>query len=185
MIHDIGDSMSIQWYVLRSKPRKETSLYQYAVTCGHDVYCPEIPAHPVNPRAAKVKPYFPGYMFVRTCLSLVGESTFRWMPFSQGLVHIGGEPTPVPDFVVTAIRQRIDQIWTSGPESAERFRRGDRVLISEGAFAGYEGIFDGRLSGHDRVRILLRLLNDRFVGLEVSERNLELFQGTGIEAPHG
>ena len=165
--------MSISWYVLRSKPRKESSLCQFARSQGHEIFYPEIPAHPVNPRASTVKPYFPGYLFVRTRLREVGESTFRWMPFSQGLVYVGGEPASVPELVVAAVRQRVDQIWSAGGSAPERFRRGERVVICEGAFAGYEGIFDERLPGKERARILLKMIHDRFVTMEVEEAALE------------
>jgi transcriptional antiterminator RfaH len=35
------------------------------------------------------------------------------------------------------------------------------VLISDGPFAGYEAIFDARISGSERVRVLLQLLNNQ------------------------
>jgi transcriptional antiterminator RfaH len=40
-------------------------------------------------------------------------------------------------------------------------RRGDIVVLRSGVFAGYEAIFDARLPGHERVRVLLNLLEDR------------------------
>ena len=178
-------SLSISWYVLRSKPRKESSLCQFARSQGHEIFYPEIPAHPVNPRALTVKPYFPGYLFVRTRLREVGESTFRWMPFSQGLVYVGGEPASVPDWVVEAVRWRVVELWSNGHEPPERFRRGERVIIAEGAFAGYEAIFDERLPGKERARILLKMVHDRFVMMEIEEKSLEpveRLRWTGSEA---
>jgi len=35
------------------------------------------------------------------------------------------------------------------------------VVISDGPFAGYEAIFDTRLPGSERVRVLLQLLNSQ------------------------
>jgi transcriptional antiterminator RfaH len=35
---------------------------------------------PVNPRARKTRPYFPGYLFVQADLAAVGLVEFRWMP---------------------------------------------------------------------------------------------------------
>jgi len=46
-------------------------------------------------------------------------------------------------------------------------RKGDNVAIHDGAFAGYEGIFDVQLSGTDRVRILLSLLDNRLIPVEM------------------
>lgn len=165
--------MSENWYVLRSKPRRETALFRYARSHGHEIFYPSIPVNPVNPRASKIRPYFPGYMFLRADLSVVGRSTFQWMPFSHGLVHIGGEPAIVADPIVGAIRQRIGEIWEQGGLSYEKFKHGDWVQIRSGSFEGYQGIFDEKLPGTQRARILLKMLNDRFVPMEVDSDLLE------------
>jgi hypothetical protein len=42
-------------------------------------------------------------------------------------------------------------------------------MISDGPFAGYEAIFDARVPGSERVRVLLQLLNSqRQVPLELT-----------------
>jgi transcription antitermination factor NusG len=168
--------MSRDWYVLRSKPRKERSLEHIARANGHEVFYPTIPVEPVNPRAAKIKPYFPGYMFLHTSLTEVGETTFRWMPFSNGLVRLGGEPAKVAEAVVRVIQRRVQDLWECGPvcTAAEKFQHGDPVIVARGLFAGYEGLFDLRLSGHDRVRVLLKMVHDRFMPAELNVEDLEL-----------
>lgn len=155
------------WYVLRSKPRKEASLARYARWAGHNVFLPLIPAKPVNPRASRVSPFFPGYLFVRADLPLVGDSAFRWMPLSRGLVHVGGEPAPVGDRLIEAIQKRVKHIWSEGSVGAQNLKRGDRVVVQGGVFEGYEGIFDASLSGGERARILLRWLSDRYLPVEL------------------
>jgi transcriptional antiterminator RfaH len=174
---DGSTGMAENWYVLRSKPRRESALFRYAHSHGHEIFYPSIPVNPVNPRASKIRPYFPGYMFLRTDLSVVGRSTFQWMPFSHGLVHIGGEPARVPDPIVGAIRERIGEIWEQGGLSYEKFKRGDWVMIRSGAFEGYRGILDDTLPGSKRVRILLKMLSDRFVPMEMDVDLLETVDG--------
>lgn len=159
--------MSERWYVLRSKPRREEALSRYARMSGHEVFYPTIPVKPVNPRASRIRPYFPGYLFVRTDLEAVGESTFRWMPFSHGMVTFGGEAADVQDHAVRAIRVRVDEIWEAGGLKLEGLVEGDRVVITDGMFEGYEGIFDTQISGNERARILLRMMSRRFVPVEV------------------
>lgn len=162
------------WYVLRSKPRKENSLLKYARSEGYKTYYPTLPAHPVNPRASKVKPYFPGYLFLQTDLAEVGESTFRWMPFSQGLVRIGGEPARLAGEVVQAIRARVEQIWQRGGQPFEsRFQAGDQVQVTEGPFEGYRGIFDENLPGKARARVLLQMIHDRHLPVDLPESDLD------------
>jgi transcription antitermination factor NusG len=162
-----------RWYVLRSKPRKEATLFRFAQQHGHRVFYPRIPVKPVNPRASKVRPYFPGYMFVYTDLETVGESTFRWMPFSGGLVHVGGSPADVAEMTVAAIRTRIAEIWEAGGLKFDGLKKGEKVLVREGMFEGYEGIFDATLSGRQRVRVFLKMLNDRFVPVELDAGTIE------------
>jgi transcription antitermination factor NusG len=47
------------------------------------------------------------------------------------------------------------------------------VAIHAGPFAGYEAIFDLRLSGSDRVRVLLKMLNNRNLPVELDSKQIE------------
>jgi transcription antitermination factor NusG len=164
------EAVQEHWYVLRSKPNKETALARYGRQHGFNIFYPTIPYQPVNPRAKRVRAYFPGYMFLRADLRNLGLSPVTWMPFSSGVVQVGGEAAAVPDLVVRAISTRIAEIWEAGGMKFEGLKPGDRVIIREGMFEGYEAIFDARLPGTERVRVLLRMLNNRFVPLEVEAR---------------
>jgi transcriptional antiterminator RfaH len=163
----------MHWYVLRSKPWKEAALSQFARSAGHEIYYPSIPVKPVNPRARKIVPYFPGYLFVRTQVDEAGRSAFHWMPFSQGLVCVGGEPAPVSDLIVRSIKTRVAEIWQSKGLVVKEFETGDRVIVRDGMFEGYRGIFDTYLSGNERARILIEMLNARFVPLEIDIKQVE------------
>ena len=55
----------------------------------------------------------------------------------------------------------------------DRFHRGEAVIVRERAFEGYRGLFDARLPGTERVRILLKMLNDRYVPVEIDLGSLE------------
>ena len=160
--------MTDLWYAMRSKPRKEDFLW--AQLRAHDIECfyPRTRVKTVNPRARKVRPYFPGYVFVCADLEKVGLSTLQWMPGAGGLVAFGGQPASVPENLIHAIRKRVEEINTAGGEARAGFKRGDPVVIREGPFAGYEAIFDARVSGDERVRVLLNLLNRPKFPLELS-----------------
>jgi transcription antitermination factor NusG len=153
--------MSSHWYVLRSKPRKEEVLWRQVRTRGHEIFFPRLRVNPVNPRSRKLRPYFPGYMFVRVDIEEVGLSTFQWMPHAIGLVCFGGEPATVPENLVHAIKRRVEEIAEAGGELLDGLKQGDKVRIDEGPFAGYEAIFDARISGTERVRVLLKILTDQ------------------------
>ncbi len=159
--------MGACWYVLRSKARKEDAVFAQARQHGLEVFYPRLRVNPVNPRSRKVRPYFPGYMFVHVDLEEVGISTLQWMPHSLGLVQFGGEPATVPDSMIQAIRKRTEEIAEAGGELFLDVAPGDAVRIQEGPFAGYDAIFDARLPGTERVRVLLQFLNDRQVSVEL------------------
>jgi transcriptional antiterminator RfaH len=165
--------MDAQWYVLRSKPHKEDALWQHARSQGYEIFYPRIPVKTVNPRARKVAPYFPGYMFVRVAIQQVGVSIFQWMPHAHGLICFDSAPASVPDELVEAIRARVYAIAEAGGELFLQLQRGDALRIKSGPFAGYEAIFDERLSGGERVRVLLQMLGDRQVPLELSQAQIE------------
>ncbi len=158
---------------MRGKPRKERALARYTRSKNHEVFFPTIPGEPVNPRASRVRPNSPSYMFVHADFDRVGESAFHWMPLSQGLVHIGGESAPVAEGIIRALRKQVNQIQEAGGLHKGWFRHGNLILVKEGAFQGYEGIFDVRLSGGERSRILLRMAHERYVPVHVGTRLID------------
>jgi transcription antitermination factor NusG len=153
--------MAQQWYALRSKPRKEEVVWRQVRLQGFDAFFPRLRVNPVNPRSSKFRPYFPGYLFVFADLDEVGISVFQWMPHSIGLVSFGGEPANVPENLIFTLRKRTEEISAAGGEVFEGLKPGDIVKISEGPFRGFEAIFDARLPGSERVRVLLELLGSQ------------------------
>ncbi|OGO13941.1 MAG: hypothetical protein A2Z66_00365 [Chloroflexi bacterium RBG_13_66_10] len=165
--------MDASWYALRSKSREEDALWHHARQQGFTVFYPRLRVKPVNPRARKVRPYFPGYMFVLADLASVGSATFRWMPHSLGLVSFGDEAATVPDPLISAIQKRVESAGEAEEKFLQGLRQGDRVWIKDGPLAGYWAIFNTRLPGRDRVRVLLEMLNDRRVPVELSADLIE------------
>jgi transcriptional antiterminator RfaH len=165
---------TVPWYALRSKSREEDALWFHARQQGFNVFYPRLRVKPVNPRSRRVLPYFPGYMFVQADLATVGSATFRWMPHSLGLVTFGDEPASVPDALISAIQKRAEAASQAEESFLQSLRRGDRVWIKDGPLAGYWAIFNTRLPGKDRVRVLLEMLNDRRMPVELSATLLEL-----------
>lgn len=159
--------MAAFWYVLHSKPHKEELLAEQLELRRIETFYPKIRVQVVNPRACKVRPYFPGYLFTRLDLEKVGWSALLYVPGSTGLIAFGGEPALVPDGLIHAIRQRVDEINSAGGELFDALRSGETVLVHSGPFAGYEAIFDVRLSGTERVRVLLKLLRNRQLPVEL------------------
>jgi transcriptional antiterminator RfaH len=177
--------MSVHWYALRSKPRKEEILWRQASLRGFDVFYPRIKVQPVNHRARKLRPYFPGYMFVRADLKEVGLSAFNSMPYAVGLVSFGGEPAPVSESLVHALNRRLLEIAHTGGELFDGLKRGDPVWIQDGPFAGYQALFDARLPGDERVRVLMKMISDRYVPVELKAANIAKAKRSLASPDHG
>jgi transcription antitermination factor NusG len=91
-----------------------------------------------------------------------------------GLVCFGDEPAIVPDNLIYEISRRVDEIAAAGGELFDGLSQGDQVMISDGPFSGYEAIFDVRIPGSERVRVLLQLLNSqRQVPVELDSGQIE------------
>jgi transcriptional antiterminator RfaH len=127
----------------------------------------------VNPRARKLRPYFPGYLFVNVDWEQDGFSALRWVPGAIGWVEFGGQPAWVPDALVHAIQRKVAAINEAGAKKRNGLQPGEQVVVLEGPFAGYEAIFDDHASGEERVRVLLTLISKRQLLLELPLSQIE------------
>lgn len=166
------------WYVLRSKPRKEEALFEFASQKGYKVYFPKLNVDPVNPRSRHIVPLFPGYMFVKVDLEDVGVSTFKWMPFSLGLVRFGSTPGSVPEGMVNAIRRRLDEQNSRKAENGSKFQQGDRLRVKDGPFEGFEALFERSTTGQGRVQVLMKLLNGKWAKTELDASSVKKWEET-------
>lgn len=174
--------MTGKWYVIRSKPRRERFVHDQLSGDGLEVFFPAVKVHPVNPRSARERAYFPGYLFVHLDLAAVGVNRLRWLPAAVGLLEFGGEPAIVPDPLIVQLKRRIASIQAAGGLVFADLNPGDPVKITSGPFAGYEAIFDLRLKGADRVRVLLELLR-RQVPLELDAGSIRKAKASELGRP--
>jgi transcriptional antiterminator RfaH len=164
--------MAASWYVIRSKANKEDFLAKQLSAYGIEVFYPCIRVKPVNPRARKLKAFFPGYLFVHVDLKTVNSSTLHWMPGAVNLVSFDGTPASVPDALIGAVERKVEQMNASQEGRLKGLKPGDVVTIETGAFAGYEAIFDGHITGRERVRVLLDFLEKRQIPIQLREQKI-------------
>ena len=159
------------WYVLNVKPNMERVVAKH-LDQREDVivFFPAIRVTPKNPRAAKIRPYFPGYLFVSLDLEELGSDALRWTPGTRGLVSFGGEPATVPEQFVQKLKKHLVERASMSQPEALRFNQGDQIRIVSGPLEGYKALFDMHLADRDRVQVLLTYLSDQFrrVKLDVS-----------------
>lgn len=162
-----------EWYAIQTKPHKEFfACNTLSSTAGVQTYLPTLHVKPVNPRARKTRPFFPGYLFVLFDLAQVGLLSIRWSPGVVRVLSYGDKPISIPEPTIEEIRHRVAEVQLEDPLGQGRFRQGDRVRITAGPFEGYEGMFDTRLRGHMRARILVEFLG-RLTAAKLDIRYLE------------
>lgn len=170
------------WYVVRSKPRRERFVTEQLSGQGLEVFFPAVRVHPVNPRSARERAYFPSYLFVHVDLAAIGVNRLRWLPAAIGLLEFGGEPAVVPDTLIAQLKRRVASIQAAGGVIFADLKPGDVVKITSGPFAGYEAIFDLRLKGAERVRVLLDLLR-RQIPLELDSGSIRKARDRELPRP--
>jgi len=165
--------MTAQWYALQSKPNQEQLLWYQLELNRIETYLPLLSVRPVNPRARKLVPYFPGYLFARLDWHSQSFSSVAWLPGMRRIVAFDGEPASLPEHLIAGLRARVEQANQEQTDPLSGLQRGEPVLVKAGPFAGYEAIFDTRLNGGERARVLLRYIASLQVSLEIPAAQLE------------
>ena len=147
-----------QWYVVRSKPRREEYAQHQLLRRGVETFLPRI-IEPLPGRSEPtIGPLFPSYLFARIDL-LAQFNSVIWAPGVRNFVSFGDIPAALDAAVVEFLRERC------GPEGVLRvvrtFHDGDLVRVTRGPLGGLIGVVQGRVSGQQRVRVLMELLRRR------------------------
>lgn len=142
------------WYLVRTKTGKERWVRDQLANVVPEVFLPMLKSK--APRwgrlAMSIAPLFPCYVFARFDLQ---QQYFdvKYMSGVRALVSAGNDPLAVPAAIVAEIRRRgVDDVIEI-PDKP--FGSGERVVVVEGPFRGFEAIFQRYLSGAERVAILL------------------------------
>jgi transcriptional antiterminator RfaH len=149
----------MHWYLIYTKPRQEKCALQNLEQQGYQCYMPLLPKEKLRQGSLAVsdEPLFPRYLFINLAQDFMAKS---WSPIrsTKGvsrLVRFGAEPARVDDALVELFRSHEARVL----EEPERlFKAGERVLLTEGPFAGIEGIYQ-MADGDRRVMVLIELMS--------------------------
>jgi transcriptional antiterminator RfaH len=157
------------WYLIHSKPKDEKVAQENLERQGYETYLPLIlgRAKRRGKTVKSIQPMFPRYMFIH-----LSEQTDDWGPIRStfgvsSLIRFGTAPAKVPETLINALKNNENSEgiheFTNKPLSV-----GDKVLIVEGPFEGYEATLFSQNSD-DRVIVLLKIAeNNVKVKLEQS-----------------
>lgn len=144
--------MALNWYVVHCDAHQDRQVQRLVEQRSVDVFAPRVPR---TRKRNGDKPLFPGYLFVRLELESGMWDRLRYLPGVRSLVEIGGGPCPVDERVVDEVRRRA----AVSRRRVSDLRVGDQVTVTSGVLADLDGVFSERVSGEDRVAILLDLMH--------------------------
>jgi len=147
-----------RWYVVNTKPRNEARAATNLTNGGIEVLAPQLKMRKYKEGkfVYVVEPMFPSYIFVR----FHPVDDFRMVKYARGvktIVHFGEKIVPLQDEMIEFIKSRLE----NGVAFIEKpkISKGEKILIKDGPFRGFSGIFESELDGRERVAILLDGVN--------------------------
>ncbi len=149
----------MHWYVVYTKPRQEQRALLNLEQQGYECFLPMINIEKL--RRAKLslveEPLFPRYLFIRLDVSQSGKS---WGPIrsSQGVSHLvrfGTEHAKVDERLIQILQTQKEALNNQPQRLHEP---GERLLVTEGPFAGLEAIYQ-MSDGENRAMVLIELLS--------------------------
>ncbi len=144
----------MNWYAIYTKPKKEEMVAGSLRQAGMEVYNPKLKVRKYlrGQFTDVVEPLFPCYIFAR----FNPEASLWMIRYTRGVKKVVSStdtPWPVDGDMIKLIRSREDNgIITL---KYETYKKGDRVSIANGPFAGLTGIFERPMKGNERVVLLL------------------------------
>lgn len=148
----------MHWYLVHTKPRQEKCALENLERQGYECYLPTFPKEKLLQSGVAIadEPLFPRYLFIRLGQ---GHTDQSWAPIrsTRGvsrLVRFGVNPAKVHDGLIDCLRATESAVQAS-PERL--FASGDQVRLTDGAFAGIEGVFQ-IANGGRRVMVLIELM---------------------------
>ena len=164
------------WYVAKIRVQKESGLMTFLAQCGGDAFYPKFIQK--DRSGGKLTAMFPTYMFCYLDPHSSIWPMVRWAPGLTYFLSTDGEPCRLPQTLIDYLRQQVSECNDS--TSSRDLTNGDRVLISDGPFAGFEGIFQRYMSSRQRCRILLETVG-RITAIELPEWEVKETSSTLIE----
>lgn len=141
-----------QWYILKTKPKKEKEVLGQLSRAGFELFLPQIQG------IHSPKPLFPSYLFIET--DFQDPYRHRMVRYTRGVQRILGDmegPQPVSVDIVETIRKQ-----TRDGSLIERdllLREGDTVRVKKGVLKDLIGMIEKRLPDSKRVQILFKWLS--------------------------
>jgi transcriptional antiterminator RfaH len=157
----------MNWYCIYTKPRSEDAVARLLGKAGIETLSPKIRVlRRVRGKYADViEQLFPSYLFAR----FEEDSQSHMITYTRGVKYIVGKESPLPvhSEIIEAIREGMrDGVVVPVPGD---LKKGERVIVREGPFRDFYGIFQREMPGKARAMILLDALH---CALDIETRSI-------------
>jgi len=165
------DELTPSWFALHTRSRFENVVGEGLYKKSLEVFLPKITVKSKRRDRKKMirVPLFPGYLFVKTDLNPTEHIEILKTVGAVRLVGNREGPVSISDDTIGSLKIMIAS--EQPVDTGRQFRKGDRVIVVEGPFAGVVGTFV-RYRGTDRVVVNIEALG-QFAGVDVSEEEVE------------
>lgn len=150
------------WYVVQTKPQQEERAESNLNAWHVQTFLPKIRQRRENPFGGapfyQVKPLFTRYLFAH----FKATDLLHKVSYTRGVhnvLNFSGWPISVDDEVIELLRKQSDA--DGCVRIGQELKAGDKVMISNGPFRNFVGIFQGTSRERDRVSILLTAVSSQ------------------------
>lgn len=166
-----GDKLTRAWYALHTKSRFENVVNEGLAKKTMEVFLPKITVKSRRRDRHKMirVPLFPGYIFVRTNLNPYEHVEILKTTGAVRLIGNTRGPVSIADATIDSLKIMVS---TDGEViTGTQFKKGDRVMVIRGPFAGVTGIFSS-YRGDGRVIVNIEALG-QFAAVNVDAADVE------------
>ena len=145
------------WYVVQTKPANEDRVKGNLLNQEIEPFLPLLGTLQYSNGKVidRIKPLFPNYLFARMNVGL----HYYKVKYTRGVSKILGNgegPIAISEKVIITIRERMGE--DNLVKLEDEFKGGDVVEVTSGPFKDLRGVFQKKMSGKGRVKILLSLI---------------------------
>ena len=143
------------WCVLCVKPRQAERVIGKLADREVEYFYPEVLARRSIYRHPKLTPCFMGYLFVNLEGGNGQATELRQLAGVRGWLTNEGRMVVIPNVLLAMIRQKILELNNRGGMTSEDYAAETDALFSADAKINPAAIFNPRLSGYQRLKLLV------------------------------
>lgn len=159
---------TLEWYIVKVQTNRESSVRDAILRAikqdALDQYFGSVvvPVQRTIEQGAKRRrvieeKLFPGYVLIQMRLTDDSWYLIRHVAGVGDFAGVGGVPTPLPAEEVEKLLKNADSSEAPVTQVPSKFKSGERVKITSGAFEGFEGEIEGVADSTGEISVLIEV----------------------------